>query len=198
MKDTILMIVKVVVTLLVLPVIVAITYAFQGQLAELDPALKHSLWLGVMVYMILKFFVYGFEHVYRFGQNIVTYCFQFLKPLVNVAPYVLPVFTILTLIVFAVLNAFDRVGDFRSIFFSAIAFTFAMHIILTAQDLYNKDASPGKPNYFFGMALVYIFDVFLIALIMHFTLPGFSFIKFFQSLASTSFDIYKTIFHQLF
>jgi hypothetical protein len=198
MKDTILMIVKVAVTLLVLPVVVAITHAFQAQITELNPTLQQSLWLGVMVYVILKFFVYGFEHIYRFGQNIVTYCFQFLKPLVNVAPYLVPIYTILVLLVFAVLNAFDRVGEFRSMFYSTIAFTFAMHVILTAQDLYNKDSSPGKPTYFFGMALVYIFDVFLIALIMHCSLPGFSFVKFFQSLALTSFHIYKTIFLQLF
>jgi hypothetical protein len=118
--------------------------------------------------------------------------------LVNVAPYLVPIYTIMVLIVFAVLNAFDKAGDFRTLFFAGIAFTFAMHVILTAQDLYNKDTSPGKPTYFFGMALVYIFDVFLIALIMHFTLPGFSFIQFFQALASTSFQIYKTIFLQLF
>jgi hypothetical protein len=198
MKDTVLMIVKVVVALLALPVVVAITFAFQGQITELDPALKHSLWMGVVTYMILKYFVYGFEHVYRFGQNIVSYCFQFLKPLVNVAPYLLPIYTILVLVVFAVLNAFDKVGEFKSMFYSAIAFTFAMHVILTAQDLYEKDASPGKPTYFFGMSLVYIFDVFLIALIMHCTLPGFSFINFFQSLAVTSLHIYKAIFLQLF
>jgi len=198
MKETILMIVKVVVTLLVLPVVVAMTAAFQEQITGLDLTLKHALWMGLSTYIILKFFVYGFDHVYKFGQNIVTYCFQFLKPLVNVAPYVLPIYTILVLIVFALLNAFDKVGDFRSMFYAGIAFTFAMHVILTAQDLYAKDPSPGKPTYFFGMALVYIFDVFLIALIMHFTLPGFSFVHFFQSLAAMSLYIYKAIFQQLF
>ena len=192
------MVLKVAATVLVLPVIVAMTAAFQEQVTTLDLALKHALGMGLVTYIILKFFVYDFDHVYKFGQNIVTYCFQFLKPLVNVAPYVLPIYTILALIVFAILNACGRVGDFRPMFYSGIAFTFAMHMILTAQDLYAKDSSPGKPNYFFGMSLVYIFDVFLISLIMHFTLPGFSFVQFFQSLAAMSFQIYKAIFHQLF
>ncbi len=189
---------KFVVAFVILPVIIATTVAFQDQVEAFTPGLKQALWTGMVVYIILRFFVYGFGQVYQFGQQVVGFCFQFLKPLVNVAPYVVPIYTILALILYSIVNAMGKTGEYQSLFFSAFAFTFTMHIVLTAQDLYNKDSVPGKPTYFFGMGLVYIFDVFFIALLMNFTVPGFSFVHFFQSLAGTSIGIYKAVFHQLF
>lgn len=183
---------------LLLPVVIASTSAMYKEVLGFDGAIQHFLWLGLVVYLILYFFVYDLVHVYRFGQNVMTFCFQFLKPLVNFAPYVIPVYTIIVLIIFAVLNSMGKIGEWKGLFYSLMAFTFSMHVILTAKDLYQKDSAPGKPTYFFGMQLVYILDVFFIALVMHTTVSGFSFVRFFQGLAGVTFDIYRAVFHQLF
>jgi hypothetical protein len=125
--------------------------------------------------------------------------FQFLKPLVNFAPYVLPIYTLAIVIVYGILSLTGRMqGEWQGIFLFLLAFTFTMHIVLTAQDLYNKDSLAGKPNYFFGMSLVYIVDVFLMALVMSLAVKGFSFPHFFESLTGMSFKIYAAVFHQLF
>ncbi|MBF0122585.1 MAG: hypothetical protein HQL21_04135 [Candidatus Omnitrophica bacterium] len=183
---------------LLLPLVIASTVALREEILHFNATLQHDLWIGLVGYFMLYFFVYDLGFLYRLGQGATSFCFQFLKPLVNFAPYVIPVYTIVALIVFAVLSAIGLQGEWRGVFYSIMAATFAMHIILTAKDLYEKDSAPGKPSYFFGMGFVYIIDVFFIALVMNITLPGFSFVRFFLGLSETSFHIYKAIFTQLF
>ncbi|MBF0620267.1 MAG: hypothetical protein HQL19_08900 [Candidatus Omnitrophica bacterium] len=198
MKDKILVVLKFIFALALLPLVVASTQAVQIEVAAFNSGLQHALFSGCIAYVALKFFVYDFGHFYTFGQNILTTAFQFLKPLVNVAPYVLPVYTMLVLLAYGVVMLMGKMGTFQPFFLFALAFTFSMHIILTAQDLYKKDSIPGKSNYFFGMALVYIADVFFMALMMNGIIAGFSFVHFFQTLAHAAGDIYGMIFKQLF
>ncbi|MBF0386493.1 MAG: hypothetical protein HQL20_01395 [Candidatus Omnitrophica bacterium] len=183
---------------LLLPLVIGSTAALQGQIDGFDATIKHTLWSGLVIYLILKFFVYDFSHVYKFGQGMVTFCFQFLKPLVNAASYVIPIYTVFVLLAYAAVAALGQLAAWKSILLTLVSATFSMHIILTAQDLYAKDSVFGKPTYFFGMELVYIIDVFLIALVMNVVLPGFSFIEFFKSLGGVSLGMYKTAFGQLF
>ena len=197
-QATAFVVLKFVLALLLLPIVIASTGALQEEILHFDATLQHDLWFGLVLYLALFFFVYDFALVYRFGQGVMTFCFQFLKPLVNFAPYVIPVYTIIVLVGFAILNAMGVKGEWKGLCYSMMAATFSMHIILTAKDLYQKDSTPGKPTYFFVMGVVYIVDVFFIALIMNMTLPGFSFVRFFQGLAGVTFNIYKAIFTQLF
>jgi hypothetical protein len=198
MKDAALVVLKFILAALFLPLVIASTAALQTEIQMFDTGLQHSLWLGMLTYLILKFFVYDFGHVYRFGQGIVTFCFQFLKPLVSAASYVIPIYTIFVLLAYALLAALGQLPPWKGLLFALIAATFTMHIVLTAEDLYAKDSAAGKPTYFFGMQLVYIFDVFFIALVMSVVLPGFKFIHFFQTLSGASCDIYRMAFMQLF
>jgi hypothetical protein len=198
MKDTFLLALKFVLAALLLPLVIGATLAFQGQLTAFDPALRQVVDLGVLSYVLLKFFVYDFMAVYVFGQNIMIAAFGFLKPLVNVAPYVIPIYSMIILIAYAVAAWLGKLEQLRPYLLFLLAFTFAMHIILTAQDLYKKDNAPGKPNYFFGMGLVYIVDVFLMALLASLVLSGFSFPEYFRMQTGIAAKIYTAVFTQLF
>lgn len=190
---------KFVFAVLLLPAVIGTTRAFLGELLTFEPAIRQTLLLGVVSYIIMKFFVYDFSVVYAFGQGIITAIFQFFKPLVNFAPYVLPVYTFAIIVVYGIFTVTGKMGaEWQGVLIYWLAFTFTMHIVLTAQDLYNKDSTAGKPNYFFGMSLVYIVDVFLVSLFMSIAVQGFSFPRFFQTLTGTSVVIYKTVFQQLF
>jgi len=196
---TLLLLLKIVLAILLLPVVMGMTYAFQAELMTFEPAVRQALFVGMVSYVLMRFFVYDFAVIYGFGQGIVTTVFQFLKPLVNAAPYVLPIYTLAIVIAYGILSVMGKLeGEAQGIFLFLSAFTFTMHIVLTAQDLYNKDSVVGKPNYFFGMSLVYIVDVFLMALLMSLAVQGFSFPRFFQELTGVSGHIYSIIFKQLF
>lgn len=193
-----LIVLKFVLAFLLLPLVIGSTVAIRGQIDGFNASVQHSLWFGLVSYLILKFFVYDFSDVYKFGQGMVTFCFQFLKPLVNAASYVIPIYTVFVLLAYAFIAAIGQLDTWKELLLTLVSATFSMHIILTAQDLYAKDSGAGKPTYFFGMELVYIIDVFLIALVMNVVLPGFSFIEFFKSLGGVSVGIYKMVIGQLF
>lgn len=197
-QGSLLTIFKFITAFLLLPLVVGSTVALQGQIEAFSASIKHCLWFGLVAYLILKFFVYDFSHVYKFGQGMVTFVFQFLKPLVNAAPFVIPIYTVFVLLAFSFVAAIGQLDAWKELLLTLVSATFSMHIILTAQDLYSKDSAPGKPTYFFGMQLVYIIDVFLIALVMNVVLPGFSFIEFFKSLGGSAVGIYKAVLGQLF
>jgi hypothetical protein len=192
------LILKFLLAVILLPIVMGMTYAVQGELATFEPAARDILMIGMVSYVILRFFVYDFFAIYTFGQGMVTMVFQFLKPLVSAAPYVLPIYTLMTIVIYGVLKIIGVAGEWQELFLFLCAFTFTMHIVLTAQDLYAKDSTAGKPNYFFGMALVYIVDVFLMALLMSLAVKEFSFPHFFQMLTKTSWGIYLAVFNQLF
>jgi hypothetical protein len=198
MVQRILIVLKFIFAVLLLPLVIGTVVALQGEIEKFDPALQQAINIGTLAYVLMRFFVYDFDAVYKFGQGIVGGCFQFLKPVMNFAPYVFPIYTILGIIAYAVVNIAGKMGDFGPLFFTVIAFTFAMHIVLTAQDLYTKDSMAGKPDYFFAMALIFIVDVFFMSLLMSLAGKGFSFVNFFKGLSTASGDIYVAVFKQLF
>ena len=201
MVERLLVVLKFIFAVLLLPLVVGTVVALQSEIMKLDPLLQQAINIGTLAYVLMKFFVYDFDAVYKFGQGLVGGCFQFLKPVMNFAPYVFPIYTILGIIAYAIFNAAGKMGEHGElgpVFFTVIAFTFAMHIVLTAQDLYTKDSMAGKPDYFFAMALIFIVDVFLMAMLMSLAGKGFSFVNFFKSLSAASCDMYVGIFRQLF
>ncbi len=198
MVERILIILKFVLAVLLLPLVIGTVVALQGEILKLDPSLQQAINIGMLSYVLMKFFVYDFDAVYKFGQGLVAGCFQFLKPVMNFAPYVFPIYTIAGIIAYTVINITGKMGGWGPLFFAVIAFTFAMHIILTAQDLYTKDTKAGKPDYFFAMALIFTVDVFLMSLLMSLAGKGFSFLNFFKGLSIASADIYVAVFKQLF
>ncbi|MEI8012270.1 MAG: hypothetical protein WCI27_07310 [Candidatus Omnitrophota bacterium] len=192
---------KFLLAVVLLPLVIATVVALQGEVRHLAPVFQQAILQGVLAYVFMKFFVYDFDAVYKYGQTIVGACFQFLKPLMNFAPYVIPIYTIFLVIAYAIVHVTGKIGannEMAPAFFAVIAFTFAMHIILTAQDLYSKDSTAGKPDYFFGMALIFIIDVFFMALLLNLAVSGFSFVEFFKTLSVVSAKIYMMIFNQLF
>ncbi len=198
MVERILIILKFIFAVLLLPLVIGTVVALQAEIGKFDPALQQAINTGTLAYVLMKFFVYDFDAVYKFGQGLVGGCFQFLKPVMNFATYVLPIYTILGIILYAIVNITGKMGTWGPAFFMVISFAFAMHIILTAEDLYTKDSKPGKPDYFFSMALVFIVDVFLMSLLMSLAGKGFSFVNFFKGLSTASCDIYVAVFKQLF
>ncbi len=201
MAEKIIIVLKFVFAALLLPLVIGTVLALRGEVAQFDAALQNALYAGTLAYVVMKFFIYDLDVVYKFGQSIVGFCFQFLKPVMNFAPYVIPVYTLIGIVVYAIIHATGVIGGREPlglILIGAIAFTFAMHIILTAQDLYKKDTIPAKPNYFFAMSLIFIVDVFFMALLMGLAGKGFSFVSFFQKLGGASAQIYMAVFKQLF
>ena len=83
-------------------------------------------------------------------------------------------------------------------FLFTIAFTLAMHVVLTAHVLYLSDDSLLKAHYLLSFGLVLIIVFFIISLFLAWAIPEFSLIGFVKSLASHTLHLYKFTYKMLF
>lgn len=174
------------------------TVAFIRQIAGLtEGQYLYFIW-GMVAYLIFHFFIYEPGPVYQYGKRLVADVFRFLTPLVEVAPLVLPIYSIVFLVLFYFTSFFFKELDLSHYYLFLISFTFAMHMIFTARDLRSQDQVAFKPDYFFSIVLVYTISVVIIALMLNLIFPTFSFVEFFKKTSQVSSSIYTSAFNQLF
>ena len=198
MRDTLAVILKFVVTLLLIPLVIASVISFTRALQLLPAGRWENFCAGMLLYVLLHLFVFEFRGMYQFGQKVVADLCGFFAPLVKVAPFVLPIYSIVLLVLHYLVKFFYHTESLTQIFMFLVGFTLAMHFICTAAKLREGDGNAAKLNYVFALCLILVLDIFLLSLLFGLTVKGFSFVDFFRSLAGHSGEIYRTVFKQLF
>jgi hypothetical protein len=180
--------------LLILPLIIAFFIAFQTRILSL-PVNKEAwmLW-GAGSYVALKLFVYDFKSVYTSGNSLVEKMMPFLKP----AGYVVPIYSVFLIILYVIALLLGRGASLQPYFLFALGFTIAMHLILTAHEIYEADSSLFKAHYFLTFGAILIISLFLISLLLAWVIPEYSFVAFIKSLASQTGHLYRSIYKALF
>lgn len=198
MKEGLMMILKFFSFLLILPLVIASVLAFQTQALGLSASKEQWLLWGAVIFILLYLFLYNFKEVYTFGQTIVSNLVKFFEPLVSVAGLIVPIYTILIVCGYLFVHVFDTTGQYEGYILLVMGFSVAMHIILTAHQLYEADSSPLKAQYLFSFGLALIVNLFVIALLLSFAIAEFSFVGFFKALSSHTASYYQAIFKALF
>ncbi len=198
MGSKILSILKFVFFILLLPLAVASTTAFIQEVNHLPQETIAFLLNGIVVYLFVHLFVYEPRPVYQYGQNLVTAIFQFFAPLVKIASFLLPIYTILLLIGAYFANLIFKRNDIEHYLLFLISASFVMHMVFTAQVLRGKDSNIIKPNYLFSVSLIYVINIFIIAMMFDLILKEFSFAEFFSTATAMTAKVYKAVFNQLF
>ena len=194
MKEILLAILKLLVFLLILPLIIAIFIAFQTQILSL-PVNKEAwvLW-GAGSYIALNLFVYDFKGIYTYGNSLVEKMLPFFKT----AGYIVPIYSIFLIIIYVLASLFGRGAAFQPYFLFTIAFTIAMHLVLTAHVIYESDSSVFKAHYLITFGAILIVSLFIISLLLAWAIPEYSLVGFVKSLASQTVHLYKSIYKALF
>ncbi len=194
MKEVFLAILKIFGFLLIAPLIIASFIAFQTQILSL-PVNKEAwvLW-GAGSYIALNLFVYDFKRAYDFGKSLVEKMLPSFKP----AGYLIPIFTIFLIILYIIALILGRGISLQPYFLFAIAFSIAMHLILTAHEIYQSDNSILKAHYLFVFGLVFIANLFIISLLLAWAIPEYSLLGFVKSLTSHTFHLYTSVYKTLF
>jgi hypothetical protein len=194
MKDIFIVILKIFGFLLILPLILAFFIAFQTQVLLL-PVNKEAwiLW-GAGTYIAIYLFIYDFKQVYDFGKSLVEKAITFFKP----AGHVFPVFTFFLIIVYVIALIIGRGSALQPYFLFAIAFTIAMHLVLTAREIYQADNSVFKAHYLITFGAILIANLFIVSLLLAWAIPEYSFVGFIKSLASRTFHLYSSVYKALF
>ena len=194
MKDTFFAILKIFGFLLILPLIIAFFMAFEIQVLSLP--LKKAVWIfwGAGTYVTLNLFVYDFKSVYDFGKSLVEKVITFFQP----AGYVVPIYSVFLMILYLVALVFGKADAFQPYFLFAIAFTIAMHLVLTAHEIYESDTSILKAHYFLTFGAIFIVSLCIIALLFTWVISEYSLIAFIKSVVAQTSHLYKYVFKTLF
>jgi len=174
------------------------TTAFISEFAKIPIKYQNPLWEGLIAFIVVFFFVYEPSKVYQKGQKILEFVFKFVAPLVKVAPYVLPVYTILLFCLYPLVNYFFPYDETLVYFMFLFGFSLALHLVFGAKSLRSKQSDFLKANYIFGFTLVYIIDVLLFGLCLNLIFEKFSFVSFFNTAFKTSHEIIIAVIRQVF
>lgn len=191
-------ILKFILGILLLPFVYAATKCFINELVLLEKYIQLYFSSGIISFLILYLFVWEPVIVYKSGQRFVETIFHFFHPLVKVAPYVLPIYTIILFIIYLVSPFIYKSKDLVNVFVLLIGFSIAFHLVFSAQSLKTKEADSLRANYIFGFSLIYIINIILVSLGLSLIFNRFSFVHFFNHTCQVSSDIFKAIFTQLF
>ncbi|MDD5729931.1 MAG: hypothetical protein PHN57_02225 [Candidatus Omnitrophica bacterium] len=190
-------IIKFLLGLCLLPFVYSISVSFLAEFTFVDGLLQKYFWSGVISFLLVYLFVIEPAKIYQQGQKLLEIVFQFFSPLVKVAPYVLPIYTILIFFLYLVLALFLKSKELIHYFMFVFGFTLALHLVFSAKTMRAKQDF-FKASYIFGFSLVYIINLTLVGLFLNLIFEKFSFVSFFNNSAHITSGIFQSVFKQLF
>jgi len=191
-------IIKFLLGICLLPFVYSSTISFLNELVLIDKIRQDYFWLGIISLLVIYLFVWEPAVIYSKGHRILELVFNFFKPLVKVAPYLLPIYTIIVFVLYQVLSmAITSEWLVRYTVF-ALGFTFSFHLIFSAKTIRGKKNDFLKSNYIFGFSFVYVLNLILLAIFLNLIFKEFSLVNFFNVFFQTAKDIFNAVFGQLF
>ncbi|MFH1656136.1 MAG: hypothetical protein ABH954_05985 [Candidatus Omnitrophota bacterium] len=198
MTRSIISVLKLILAILLLPVVIFASINFFAQLNLVGETIYDFFLWGIFSFLILYHFIYAPEYFYRKGQDGVLAVFKFFSPLVKIASFCLPIYTILFLIILGLDRlVFENINITRELCF-LISFSLTFHMIFTASAFKTNTADTLRATYFFSMQMIYLVNLFIIAFCFHYFFENFSFIDFFNNAIRQTVEIYKLVFVQFF
>lgn len=214
--------VKFIITVLSAPFLISASYAFYagiGGIYSLDENQRFFI-IGAVTYLIVHTVLFKPNFIYIFGHEmthaIATFIsfgkvksFKVSKKggevkttksnfFISLAPYFFPTYTLIIILAWFIAGKFMDVNGLIYPFFFAVGFTLVFHFVMTVEFLKVKQPDLIKSGYLFSIALIYMVNVSLAALILNFVFGDFSFKVYANTLYSSGMDIYSGIFKQLF
>jgi hypothetical protein len=191
-------IVKFIIGICLLPFVYSVSASFLNEFNTVEKLLQDYFWAGVISFIVIYLFVYEPAIIYNKGQRLLGIVFQFLRPLVKVAPYLLPIYTIFIFLIYLIFSFAFKTKESVGYFLFLFSFSLALHLIFSAKSVRSKQGDFLKANYIFGFSFVYIIDLVLLAFCLNIIFKEFSFVNFFNNSFQIGKNIVYAIFKQLF
>lgn len=191
-------VVKFILGLSLLLFVYAFTVSFLGQFSQVESALRCYFWSGVASLLIIHLLIWEPAAIYNSGHKLVELIFNFFKPLVRFAPYVLPIYTIVVYLLYGLLSIFIKSVWLLQYCLFLVGFTVILHLVFSSRTLRSKKDDFLKANYIFGFAFIYLINITLVACGLYLILQEFSFGAFFNSALSLATGLFRAAFKQIF
>ena len=191
-------IIKFILGISLLPFVYAVSVAFLNEFSIVEASWQAYFWSGIITLLIIYLFIWEPVIVYTKGQRLLEAFFNFFKPLLRVAPYLLPIYTIILFIIYSLSSLVIKSSWLLSYSVFLIGFTVALHLVFSARSIRSKKGDFLKANYIFGFSFVYIINLIIVAIFMNILFEKFSFINFSNNSLQLAKNIFYTVFKQLF
>lgn len=196
--NTVFGIIKFFLGICLLPFVYSVSAAFMNEFGLIDEPLQFSFWAGAVTLLLIYLFVWEPVVIYSKGHRLLEIIFSFFQPLVKVAPFLLPIYTIVFFIAYSILSVFIKEAWLLKYSVFIFGFTIALHLIFSAKTMRSKKGDFLKGNYIFGFSFVYILNIGFLALALSFIFGKFSFVNFSNVSFQTAKGIFSAVFRQLF
>ncbi|MCX5697216.1 MAG: hypothetical protein NTU54_04530 [Candidatus Omnitrophica bacterium] len=182
--------------ILLLPFVYSCTVSFLTQMTVIDKPLQRYFWSGVITFLVVYLFILEPVKVYTKGQKILEAVFSFFKPLVRVAPYLLPIYALLLFGIYSIVSIFskDCLGYFLFLFGMALC----LHLVFSSRSLRSKQGGFLKGNYIFAFSFIYIINIAIATSCLNILFERISFVGFCNNSFQSVKGIFSAIFKQLF
>lgn len=191
-------IIKFLLGVFLLPFVFSSSLSFLWQFWTIEKYLQNSFWWGIVSFLLIYLFVWEPAGVYNKGHRLLEIIFSFFKPLVKIAPYLLPIYTVVLFVVYAALSAVIKEAWLIKycLFFAGLTVT--LHLVFSAKTIRGKKGDFLKGNYIFGFSFIYILNIALLAFFLNLIFKEFSFVNFINASYINPKDIFYALFKQLF
>lgn len=189
---------KVILAVLILPFVYSSVVSFLNEFTQIDMNLQQVFCNGAITFLVVYLFIWEPAVIYNKGHKLLEIMFSFFKPMVNVAPFLLPIYTIIFFIVYGLLSIGIKSSWLIEYTLFLIGFSTILHLTFSAKTIRSKKGDFLKANYIFGFSFIFILNVMLLAFGFSFIFVKFSFVNFCNISFTTAKNIFDAVFKQLF
>ena len=191
MGEFILTLLKFVLAVLMLPIVIASFVGFENHLQMYPANYAEFFRWGIIAFLITFLFLYQFWGVYEMGQDLMQSLFTFITPFNKIIARLVPFYLMIILALFYFTKKLLGIQEVNPYYMFFVGFAFAMHILLTAQDMQEEEKSPIKPTYFFWMSLCFVLVLAMTVLLFDLVFNKWTFPQYLGQMKVTAEQIYR-------
>ena len=205
-----------------LPVCAAATMAFYDQVgAVTTPGTRFSwyFFLGVGVYLFIHIFFPRLNTLYVLGHEGTHALAVWLSGgkvkrfrvsskggnvtatksnlLIRLAPYLVPSYSLLVLLIFFGLSLFTSTGPWESLFFFLIGLTFCFHLLMTLEIIKTEQTDLLESGYLLSMGLIYLANLSILMVLLQTITPDLSFMDYLHNISQKTTEWYFWVYNKL-
>jgi len=187
-------IIKFILAIILLPLVYSSVVSFIREFSLIDKSLQQIFYNGIISFLAIYLFIWEPMIIYNKGHKLLEIMFSFFKPMVNVAPFLLPIYTIVIFMLYGLLTLGISADWLLKYTLFLIGFSTILHLTFSAKAIRSKKGDFLKANYIFGFSFIFILNIALLALGFSLVFEKFSFVNF----CNVSFAIFRSIFVGVF
>ncbi len=191
-------IIKFILGLVLLPFVYSSVVSFLNETSLIDRHFQAMFWNGTVCFLIIYLFIWEPLAVYNYGHKLLETVFSFFKPMVNVAPFLLPIYTLLIFIIYGFLSLMIKSSWLIEYTLFLAGFSAILHLVFSAKAIRTKKGDFLKGNYIFGFSFILILNLALLALGLSLIFKEYSFVNFCNVSFGIAGSIFYAVFKQLF